>query len=474
MLAVSVGMPRPSSRWGVHASAAAWLLGCAPPVAAPVSANGAGSSSTTSDGGSTGASASGMDPARTTAHDMGAVEGSSSGGAVPACGNGWLEDGEVCDDGNAEDGDGCNADCMPGGLEIWTRTFDAGQDLDDYGHRVAIDAEDHVYVVGTAHEPGPTATNGLILEYDEDGRLQWSDVFDNRLPNDSVDGFFGVAIAPDRSVVVTGRTTIDHDVRQPLVRMYSSDGEVLWTYVEPDVDDSYAFDVVVDSSGAVVVTGVVHDPVDRSPRAWLAKLSRTGEPLWNLRLQLPTSYGNGLLAVDSTDALVVAGADGMLAHVTKLDADGGTRWSWIDSRMGLGAFMAVATGPADEIVVAGELHGNAYLARHPAAGVEPTWTFVDGGPRGHAYASTIACDHTGRVLFAGPSYDPTISENHMVFVRKLDESGAPIWTHEIEAEVNGFDVPNGLAVDSLARPVIVGAQYGAPGDYDVFVRKLTP
>lgn len=36
------------------------------------------------------------------------------------------------------------------------------------------------------------------------------------------------------------------------------------------------------------------------------------------------------------------------------------------------------------------------------------------------------------------------------------------------------DVPNGLAVDSLDRPVVVGAQYGAPGDYDVLVRKLTP
>src|SRR5262245_66239187 len=36
----------------------------------------------------------------------------SAGACVPAgCGNGVVESGEVCDDGNAIDGDGCSADC---------------------------------------------------------------------------------------------------------------------------------------------------------------------------------------------------------------------------------------------------------------------------------------------------------------------------------------------------------------------------
>ncbi|WP_437785692.1 hypothetical protein [Sorangium sp. So ce1097] len=32
------------------------------------------------------------------------------------CGNGLMEEenGEVCDDGNVQDGDGCRADCTPG------------------------------------------------------------------------------------------------------------------------------------------------------------------------------------------------------------------------------------------------------------------------------------------------------------------------------------------------------------------------
>jgi cysteine-rich repeat protein len=34
----------------------------------------------------------------------------------PRCGNGWNEAGEACDDGNQENGDGCNASCQIEGL----------------------------------------------------------------------------------------------------------------------------------------------------------------------------------------------------------------------------------------------------------------------------------------------------------------------------------------------------------------------
>ncbi|MEM6289748.1 MAG: myxococcus cysteine-rich repeat containing protein [Myxococcota bacterium] len=37
--------------------------------------------------------------------------GASEGGDAPICGNGIVEEDEQCDDGNAFDGDGCNADC---------------------------------------------------------------------------------------------------------------------------------------------------------------------------------------------------------------------------------------------------------------------------------------------------------------------------------------------------------------------------
>ncbi len=403
----------------------------------------------------------------------GADDSSSSGGIPSPCGNGRLEEGEVCDDGNTENGDGCNADCMPGGQEIWSQTFDGGLQLDDWAHRVAIDADDDVYVVGLAFDIGNTQRDGLVIKYDDDGQLQWSDRFDNDLPlpNNSTDFFWGVAIAQDQSVVVTGTTTIADNHTQPVVRMYSPDGDVLWTYVEPDVGDGYAYDVVVDSLGDIVVTGSVHDPMDYSPRAWLAKLTPAGDPVWNLRLQVPTGYGNTILAIDSTDALIMGDADGF-GYVRKLDTDGAELWTWSDVIMGTTQLLGAATGPADEIYVTGHSLGplNAYLAQHPVDGLDPVWTLGwPGTLGGGALALAVAVDGVGRVLTTGTE---TSAMTYAVYVRKHDANGDPIWLHEVPTSPN-YDLPYGLAVDSLDQPVVAARQYGPAGNYDIFVRKLT-
>ena len=41
----------------------------------------------------------------------------------PGCGNGVIEGTELCDDGNAVDFDGCNADCIESGSQIWSNTY---------------------------------------------------------------------------------------------------------------------------------------------------------------------------------------------------------------------------------------------------------------------------------------------------------------------------------------------------------------
>ncbi|MCY0989818.1 DUF4215 domain-containing protein [Nannocystis sp. ILAH1] len=57
----------------------------------------------------------------------------------PACGNGALEPGELCDDGNATPGDGCEVDCTktPGEL-CGNGMVDEGEECDD-GNHVAMD-----------------------------------------------------------------------------------------------------------------------------------------------------------------------------------------------------------------------------------------------------------------------------------------------------------------------------------------------
>jgi cysteine-rich repeat protein len=82
-----------------------------------------GGSCATGAGGAGGASASSASASSTSS----VAASSSTGPAQPVCGNGVLEAGEQCDDGNVTDGDGCSShcqvECMGMGLYLDPATF---------------------------------------------------------------------------------------------------------------------------------------------------------------------------------------------------------------------------------------------------------------------------------------------------------------------------------------------------------------
>lgn len=407
--------------------------------------------------------------------DTGPVDSSSSssddssttGVALP-CGNGRLEGDEVCDDGNTVDGDGCNSDCNPGGQEIWTQTWDGDLGYDDRGNRLAIDADDDIYVAGVATR-GVNEGDGVLVKFDDDGQLQWSAYYDSDVGN-SNDGFWGVAIAADQSVIATGYTDTDANVQNPIVMMFSADGDPLWTYVEPNVLDTGAYDVVVDSFGDVIVTGFARDPMDAHHQTWLAKLDPAdGTPIWNLRIDDPALSGNLSLAIDDDDELAMGYCYG-LCWAQKRDDDGVELWTWTNL-MQNGGFGGVAAGPTGELLVIGSNDAALYLARHPSAGIDPDWTDDwPGDLAGGAYGNAGVYDSAGRAVVAGSVTG--IMGDYALFARKYDVGDAAVWTHE-EPDAYALDILEGVAVDSFDQPVIGGTQRTAEGDTDIFVRKLT-
>ena len=77
---------------------------------------GAGSSSTTdvdTAAMTTGSTATGETTSQTGATSSSSSSGSSSGGPGPECGDGVMDDGELCDDGNLIDTDACTGQCVP-------------------------------------------------------------------------------------------------------------------------------------------------------------------------------------------------------------------------------------------------------------------------------------------------------------------------------------------------------------------------
>ena len=93
---------------------------------------GLGSSNTTNSGsapssngndasGTSSGDEEGTDPDDATGPTSGSAsdDTAGSGGIPEGCGDGVLDDGEACDDGNDVNGDGCNIDCVESGQQVW-------------------------------------------------------------------------------------------------------------------------------------------------------------------------------------------------------------------------------------------------------------------------------------------------------------------------------------------------------------------
>ncbi len=67
---------------------------------------------------------------------------------LPECGDGMVDDDEECDDGNEQDGDGCNTDCVRSGSIRWEATYAGSAGEDDRYFGLALTGADAVVTAG--------------------------------------------------------------------------------------------------------------------------------------------------------------------------------------------------------------------------------------------------------------------------------------------------------------------------------------
>jgi cysteine-rich repeat protein len=143
----------------------------------------------------------------------------------PSCGDGVVNGPEACDDGNPQDGDGCNVDCVESGSEVWTRNY-GGEDAGNARARgVAVDDSGNVIVVGEEFVVGQNA-NVWLRKYTPDGEVLWSRGWDG--PSSGDDIAYAVAVTPEDDYVVTGEQYVAGDGADIFVERWAPDGESLW------------------------------------------------------------------------------------------------------------------------------------------------------------------------------------------------------------------------------------------------------
>jgi cysteine-rich repeat protein len=208
---------------------------------------------------------------------------------TPACGNGYLEATEECDDGNWADGDGCNAACqVPCGLELELLELAPTAQSAISGVQVAAAPDGGFVVVGRVREitvdqeqqttVGPRQI--LVTAYDVSGEPRWQ-----QKVGDAMGDLYGERRRRRcrRRVFLVGSVDGADASDIWIGKLAADDGAELWTRVadgSPADGDDFGGAITVAGANEVVAVGQIRDKLDDTD-VWVRKLTASdGATLW--------------------------------------------------------------------------------------------------------------------------------------------------------------------------------------------------
>jgi len=321
------------------------------------------------------------------------------------------------------------------GNEQWVANYGGPGNGANVANKVAVDPAGNVYVTGSS-----TGLDGspdyATVKYDAAGNQLWVARYKGTIENRTAEYAHGLAVDTAGNVYVTGESMGFGGDTDYVTVKYDANGNQQWAarYGSPDGND-IAYDVAVDATGNVYVTGSSRDPVASSSSDYATvKYDANGNQLWVAR------YNNG---VQSSTASALT-----------LDAAGNvyvSGWS-----RGIGTAEDYATVKYDN-------NGNQlWVARY------------NGPANGTDVASKIAVDAAGNVIVLGYSANGTTPYNFATV--KYDANGNQLWVERYDGSLNGQDLstPTALAVDVAGNIFVGGRALGAGTYLDFVTLKYSP
>ncbi|HWB74637.1 MAG TPA: hypothetical protein VG755_06770 [Nannocystaceae bacterium] len=403
------------------------------------------------------------------------------------CGNGELEVGEICDDGNLVDGDGCDADCVASGAVLWTVVEDGPNSGDDFAHAVAL-TDGNPIVTGRY---GQNAGDLFVKHYaSDDGTLVWQKLQGTSKTEEGR----GVAATDGARFYVVGFNTGTADDENVFTRAYDLvpdvDPDTAWTKSPNDTnhfdDRLYAAAVRADRD-ELLVFGFMRAPDDTTTHV-RALTSSTGDIAWSItpdvdksvaqiadeaRAAIVSSEGRVFVVGTITDPGVGGKTDGWLAELDVSTSPTGVAFG-TPVRLGTptasDVTRCIAEAPDGTLVVAGHRGYHGFFARYdrdlqPLADHEPDPTSV-------SEVLGIAVDGTGAIVTAG--YITSDAHGMDIEVVKYLADGTRVWRDREVGNAGEDDSARGLAIAPDDAIVVVGNLRQTVTGSDLWVRKYAP
>jgi len=303
--------------------------------------------------------------------------------------------------------------------EEWVTRYD-GAGNGDYANSIAIDVAGNVYVTGESETNG-IRRDYVTVKYDPSGAELWTARYNGAA--NYIDQAYDVAVDGSGNVYVTGGSQGIGTERDFCTVKYNSNGDSLWVrrYNGPgnNIDESIA--VFVDGSGNVYVTGYSDGGINLD--YCTIKYDSSGTEQWISRYDGPAT-GTG--SEDRPHALEVDESGNV--YIT---GESNTGFGFLD------LYATVKYNPAGDTL---------WVARYKGP-----------GPEGLSQAYDLAVDMDGNVYVTGRS-DPSsgFGFNFDILTIKYDSDGEPQWVERYNGSGNSSDVANSIALDSDGNVFVTG------------------
>lgn len=410
---------------------------------------------------------------------------------VAACGNGYLEAGEICDDGDLVDADGCNADCVPSGTVRWTTLQQGDAGGNDYGFALALLPDGNIITAGrSAGDSG----DAWFSRFDAgDGSLLRKWLNSSEQPEEAravvIDdggqiygaGWYRWADTSTRGEDQLVAAYFDHAIEggEPGAAV-----EQLWLHRADSTahGDDRTFAAALRANRTQVVVfgkGGAATDIDSFVRGY--DLAGT-TPAWSSLAGIDTRADEARAGIVTDDERIfVAGVvtttnNGKTdAWLGELGAPQGTTASWLwQARLGTATVnelaQAIAQAHDGTLLVGGHVGLRAMWARFDLTGHElERW--VDPGTQ-NSEIHGIAVDGTGAFVTVG--YVKTLAHLEDITVTKYDAAGTRLWFDRYDGDAGGNDRARAVVVTDDDDIIVVGHAVTALGASDLWLRRYAP
>jgi uncharacterized delta-60 repeat protein len=367
----------------------------------------------------------------------------------------------------------------PAGTRLWSRRYTGVLNDESWGPKaLAVDSLGNVYIAGTPLH-GSGFYGFVTIKYTPSGDVGWVKTYDG----EDSDYARTVAVGPTGRVHAVAKSGNFHDydfvtIKYPVVAgLYQALG---WTRRYNSGKSDIPTSLTVDGSGNVYVVGYSSNGTDDDFRT--IKYSSAGTLLWNKTYV--NAHGDDWpydVGVDASGNVYVTGASwndtGSDFLTVKYASDG--NWVWtrrLDSTHGFDIPLAMAVNSAGNAHVTGCLSNAAGNWDFRTIKYRPNGTIAwqrgfDGGGGDVPYA--IALDGSGNVYVTGYSENSAGSTKKDFFTMKYTSTGTKAWSRRLDGGFQQDDTAKSIAVDAGGNVYVAG--YSSNGaNYDYMVVKYTP